>query len=74
MQSLPKSILIFVFCVPLAIVLGVILATPLDRTTLFIVAGCFLMLLSPLLITSHHTVLLLSWNAYVNAFFLAGQK
>ncbi len=73
MQSLPKSILIFVFCVPLAIVLGVILATPLDKTTMFIVAGCFLLLLSPILITNHHTLLLLSWNAYVNAFFLPGQ-
>ena len=73
MQSLPKSLFIFIFCVPLAIVLGFILATPLDRTTLMIVAGCFLMLLSPVLITSHHTLLVVSWNAYVNAFFMPGQ-
>ncbi len=73
MQSLPKSLFIFVFCIPLAIVLGVILATPLDRTTLIIVGLCFLMLLTPLLITSHHALLIISWNAYVNAFFLPGQ-
>jgi hypothetical protein len=73
MQSLPKSLFIFIFCVPLAILLGFILATPMDRTTLLIVAGCFLLLLTPILITSHHALLIVSWNAYVNAFFLPGQ-
>src|SRR4051812_32214455 len=73
MQSLPKSLFIFVFCVPLAIVLGVMLATPLDTTTLLMVFGGFLLLLTPILLTKHHTILILSWNAYVNAFFLPGK-
>jgi hypothetical protein len=73
MQSLPKSLFIFVFCVPLAIVFGVMLATPLDQTTLLMLLGGMLLLLTPLLLTNHHAVLILSWNAYVNAFFLPGK-
>jgi hypothetical protein len=73
MQSLPKSLFIFVFCVPLAIVLGIMLATPLDRTTMIIVLSGFLLLLTPFFLTSHHTFLILSWNAYINAFFLPGK-
>jgi hypothetical protein len=73
MQQLPKSIFIFIICIPLAILLGVMLATPLDRTALLIVFGTFLVLLTPVLLTSHHTLLILTWNAYVNAFFLPGQ-
>jgi hypothetical protein len=73
MQSLPKSLFIFVFCVPLAIVLGVMLATPLDRTTLIVVLAGFLLLLTPILLTHHHAILIVSWNAYINAFFLPGQ-
>lgn len=73
MQSLPKSLFLVVFCVPLAIVLGVLLATPLDQTTLIVVLGGFLLLLTPFLLTSHHTLLILSWNAFVNAYFIPGK-
>src|SRR6188508_3058665 len=73
MQSIPKSLFIFIFCVPLAVVLGFMLATPLDRTTLLLIFGVFILLLTPLLLTNHHSLLILSWNAYVNAFFLPGQ-
>jgi hypothetical protein len=73
MQSLPKSLFLFVFCLPLAIVLGVMLATPLDRSTLIVILGGFLLLLTPFFLTAHHTMLILSWNAFVNVFFLPGQ-
>jgi len=73
MQSLPKSLFIFVFCVPLAIVLGVMLSTPLDRNTLIVIGTAFLLLLSPLLLTSHHSLLICSWNAFVIVYFLPGQ-
>jgi hypothetical protein len=73
MQSLPKSLFLFVFCLPLAVVLGVMLATPLDRSTLLVILGGFLLLLTPFLLTSHHSMLILSWNAFINAFFLPGQ-
>ena len=73
MQSLPKSLFLIVFCLPLAIVLGVLLATPLDKTTMMVVLGGFMLLLTPFFLTSHHTLLILSWNALVTVFFLPGK-
>src|SRR5689334_1425739 len=73
MQQLPKSVFIFVFCVPLAILLGFMLATPLDRTALVVVLGVFLLLLTPILLTTHHIFLILMWNAYIDVYFLPGQ-
>jgi hypothetical protein len=73
MQSLPKSLFVFLFCVPLAVVFGVMLATPLDRNTMFAVLGGFLVLLTPILLKHHHAFLILSWNAFINAFFLPGK-
>lgn len=73
MQSLPKSLFVFLFCVPLALIFGVMLATPLDRTTMIVVMSGFLLLLTPFFLTGHHTFLILSWNAYINAFFLPGK-
>jgi hypothetical protein len=73
MQSLPKSLFFVVFCLPLAIVLGVLLATPLDQTTLIVVLSGFLLLLTPFFLTSHHAILIFSWNAFVTAFFLPGK-
>lgn len=73
MQQLPKSLFIFVFCVPLALVFGYLLANPLDTNTMVVVVAGFLLLLSPILLKHHHVVLILFWNAYVNAFFLPGQ-
>lgn len=73
MQSLPKSLFLFIFCLPLAVVLGVLLATPLDSTTMMVVGSSLLLLLVPFFLTGHHTMLILSWNALVNAFFLPGK-
>ena len=73
MQSLPKSLFLFIFCLPLAVLFGVLLATPLDPTTLVVVASSFMVLLLPFLIKGYHTLLVLSWNAFVNVFFLPGK-
>ena len=73
MQSLPKSLFLVLFCVPLAIVMGVMLATPLDRNTFILILGGFLLLMTPFFLTSHHAFLILTWNAYINAFFLPGR-
>jgi hypothetical protein len=73
MQQLPKSVFIFVFCVPLAVLLGFMLATPLDRTALGTVFGVFLLLLTPILLTTHHIFLIVMWNAYIDVYFLPGQ-
>ena len=73
MSVLPRSFIIFALCVPLALLLGVMLATPLNSSTMLFVGMAFLLLLTPFLLTNHHVVLILSWNAYINVFFLPGQ-
>lgn len=73
MSALPRSFAIFALCIPLALLLGVMLATPLDNTTLLMVGACFLLLATPMLLKSHHLALIFSWGAYVNVFFLPGQ-
>jgi hypothetical protein len=73
MQSLPKSLFVFVFCIPLAVVFGVMLGTPLDQTSLLVIGTGFFLLLLPILLVHHKAFLVLSINAYVNAYFLPGQ-
>lgn len=73
MSVLPRSLAIFALCIPLAILLGVMLATPLDSTTMLFVGAAFLVLLSPVLLTHHHQVLVFSWNAFITVVFLPGQ-
>lgn len=68
-----KSLLIFVLCVPLAILLGVMLSDPLTTNSLILVSASFALLLSPLLIKSHHSFVIVAANAFVNVFFLPGQ-
>jgi hypothetical protein len=73
MSGLPRSFIIFALCLPVALLLGVMMATPLDSTTLLFLGAAFLLLLSPILLTKHHGLLILSWNAFISVFFLPGQ-
>jgi hypothetical protein len=70
---MPRSFLIFATLVPLAIIMGVMIATPLDSTSLAILGGCLLMLMMPFFLRYHHAVLLVTANASLTAFFLPGQ-
>jgi hypothetical protein len=71
--GLPKSLFVFLICVPLAIFLGYLLSTPMSFNTFATVGGCFMLLLLPLLLRWHHTMAIACWNAYVIVFFLPGQ-
>jgi hypothetical protein len=64
---------IFAACIPLAILLGIMLATPLDASSLMIVGIVFMVLLTPIMLKHHHGFLIFSWGAFMNAFFLPGQ-
>ncbi len=68
-----KSLLIFVLCIPLAILLGIMLSDPLATNSMLLVGGSFALLLSPFLIKSHHAFVIIAANAYINVFFLPGQ-
>lgn len=70
--NIPKSHLIMGLCLPLAVMLGYLLAEPLDSATLGVVIFVLVILSVPVLMKWHHPLLILSWNAWVNTFFLPG--
>ncbi|MBM3848083.1 MAG: hypothetical protein FJ405_17570, partial [Verrucomicrobia bacterium] len=70
---IPKSVIIYGVCVPLAMLMGYLLTTPLDMITLLSVMLVLGLLLVPIFLKWHHAMLIVSWNAVVNAFFLPGQ-
>src|SRR5262249_9987724 len=55
-----------------AVLLGYLLAEPLDSASLGVIVFVLVILGVPLLMKWHHPLLILSWNAYVNPFFLPG--
>jgi hypothetical protein len=71
--ALPRTLLTFGICIPLAIFLGYLLADPLQFSTLFFLALTMLALMVPLALTRHYFMLIVSWNASVILFFLPGQ-
>lgn len=73
MSDLPRSLFVFGLLCLLAIVLGVMLATPLDTTTLLVLSSCLFLLLTPILLKYHHTVLIVTWNALISLNFLPGE-
>jgi len=70
--ALIRTLLIYAVCIPLAVIIGYMLASPFDRST-FIYAGIFGMLLVfPLLLKWHQPLLLFSWHTGIVIFFLNG--
>lgn len=65
--------LIYGICLPLAILLGYLLASPLDFTSFTLIAVLLLLLLMPFLLRWHHPLLVLSWNVAAVVFFLPGR-
>jgi len=70
---LPKSLLIFGVCIPLALMVGYLLATPTDMMSFAMVGVILLLLCTPLLLRWHYAILLFAWNANMTVFFLPGQ-
>lgn len=62
-----------IFVIPLAILVGFLLADPTDFTSMVGFGLLFLFFSIPFLIYLHHTVLILSCTAFINAFFLPGE-
>jgi hypothetical protein len=66
-------LIIYGLALPLAIFLGYLLATPLDYTTLTVVAIVLSFLTIPLFLRWHHPWLLAVWNTSAVLFFLPGR-
>ena len=66
------GLLVFAICVPMALVLGYLLATPQDPTSLIWIGLSLFLLSLPILLKWHHEALIITWNASLVAFFLPG--
>jgi hypothetical protein len=71
--GIPRSALLMAAAVPLALLLGFLLAQPLSLRSLVVVSGILGVLLLPLLIRWHHPLLVVSWNAAIAPYLLPGQ-
>jgi O-antigen ligase len=70
---LPRRLLVAGVCLPVAVVVGYLLATPLDFTSYSLVGMLLIALSFPLLMRWHHSLLIVFWNTSVIVFFLPGQ-
>ena len=71
--EIPRVALAIGLVVPLAVVMGVLLVSPLATPTVALVGLTFMALAFPLWLRWHHTLLVCCWNAAVVAFFIPGQ-
>ena len=72
-SSLLRSVLIYSICLPLAVFLGYLMATPLDTTTVSTIGLVLFLLVFPLFMRWHHIWLIASWNLGAVVFFLPGR-
>ncbi len=72
-SALFRSLLVYGLCLPLAVVLGYLLANPLDFTTVGVVVVIVFVLAIPLLLRWHHIWLIAAWNTHRHAVLCAGQ-
>lgn len=70
---IPKQFLILLVVLPLALLLGYLLAGPLDYASIVVYASILGVMLTPILLQHHHPLLVLSLNASLNVFFLPGK-
>jgi len=70
---LPRWLLVYGVCVPLALFVGYLLATPLAYTSFAVVGLILCALAFPLLLRWHHALVIFTWNSYLIVFFLPGQ-
>jgi hypothetical protein len=71
--ALLRSLIVYGLCVPLAVFLGYLLATPMDPSTAVAVEVLFFVLAIPLLLRWHHPWLIATWNSSLLLFFLPGK-
>jgi hypothetical protein len=72
MFGLSRVLTVYAIAIPLALVLGYLLATP-DQITMLMVGLVLFALALPIFIKWHHILLIFFWNAAFNFPFLPGQ-
>jgi hypothetical protein len=69
-----RGLIISGICLPLALLLGYVLATPDELLSLFWVVLILFLMVLPFLIRHHHTLTIVCWNLPFIAFFLPGKQ
>ncbi|HEU5070289.1 MAG TPA: O-antigen ligase family protein [Verrucomicrobiae bacterium] len=67
-----RSLAIWAVCLPLALVLGYLLANPLDMGSFTFFSVVLLLISTPILLRFHYPLMLLAWNMGMVLFFLPG--
>src|ERR1035441_8084123 len=70
--TLFRSLIVYAVCLPLAVVLGYLLATPEYFSTIGVVGAVLLVLVIPLLLRWHHAWLIATWNTTAVMLFVPG--
>ena len=71
--QIPKAHLVMALCLPLAILMGYLLAQPLETQTIAVIVMVLAVLSVPLLMSWYHPLLILSWNAVIYPAFIPGR-
>ena len=71
-SALLRTIVVFAICLPVAILLGCIVAGPFNYTFVGVLGAVVLVLIAPLLLRHHYAMMLLGWNSTMIVFFLPG--
>src|SRR5687767_9381262 len=70
---MPRGLLIFALCLPLAILMGFMLADPMMASNQMFISAALMALLIPFLLSIHHRALIWVGGAVIIAFFVKGQ-
>src|ERR1051325_2762136 len=68
-----RALVIYGICVPLAVMVGYLLANPIDWGSLMFLLAVLVILSIPFLLKWHQAMLLFCWNAAAIAFFVPGR-
>src|SRR6516225_3165603 len=71
--SVLRSLVVYGLCLPLAVILGYLLATPLENSTFAVVGVVLFVLTIPMFLRWHHPWLIAAWNMSAIVFFLPGR-
>jgi O-antigen ligase/polysaccharide polymerase Wzy-like membrane protein len=72
-SGLPRNTLSYAVALPLALVVGYLLATPLQIRSLTLLGLVIACLSLPIFLRWHHPLLIFAWNANITVFFLPGK-
>jgi hypothetical protein len=71
--AVSRSHLIYGFCLPLAVVIGYLLGSPLENGSVGVIVLVLSVISVPLMMRWHHPLLIIAWNAMITPSFIPGR-